>query len=71
MLIRCKRWLTKTVAEFGEINVLFANAGFARMVPFLEMTPKQWQAMVNVNLTGTFFVCQAVARQMVSQGKGG
>ncbi|MBI4840092.1 MAG: SDR family oxidoreductase [candidate division NC10 bacterium] len=50
---------------------LFANAGFSRLVPFLDITAEQWQRMIDVNLTGTFSVCQAVARQMVAQKKGG
>jgi len=65
------RMVEATVKEFGEINILFANAGFSRLVPFLDITAEQWQRMIDVNLTGTFYVCQAVARQMVAQRKGG
>lgn len=65
------RMVEATVKEFGEINILFANAGFSRLVPFLDITAEQWQRMIDVNLTGTFSVCQAVARQMVAQRKGG
>ena len=65
------RMVEATVKEFGEIDILFANAGFSRLVPFLDITAEQWQRMIDVNLTGTFSVCQAVARQMVAQKKGG
>ena len=65
------RMVEATVKEFGEIDILFANAGFSRLVPFLDITAEQWQRMIDVNLTGTFTVCQAVARQMVAQKKGG
>ncbi len=65
------RMVEATVKEFGEINILFANAGFSRLVPFLDITAEQWQRMIDVNLTGTFSVCQAVARQMVAQKTGG
>lgn len=65
------RMVEATVKEFGEINILFANAGLSRLVPFLDITAEQWQRMMDVNLTGTFTVCQAVARQMVAQKKGG
>jgi len=65
------RMVEATVKEFGEIDILFANAGFSRLVPFLDITAEQWQRMIDVNLTGTFTVCQAVARQMVAQKRGG
>ncbi len=56
---------------YGRVDILFANAGVARLKPFLEITPEEWNLVVDVNLTGTFHVCQAVARQMVRQGGGG
>lgn len=55
----------------GPIDVLFANAGYGQLAPFLETSEKQWQRHVDVNLTGTFHVCQSVARAMVAQGDGG
>jgi NAD(P)-dependent dehydrogenase (short-subunit alcohol dehydrogenase family) len=56
----------RIVAEHGAIDVLFANAGYGQFGLFLETTAKQWNRHVDVNLTGTFNVCQSVARAMVA-----
>jgi NAD(P)-dependent dehydrogenase (short-subunit alcohol dehydrogenase family) len=63
--------VAKVVAEFGAIDVLFANAGYGKFGTFLEQSDKMWRRHVDVNLNGTFAVCQVVARQMVRQGSGG
>ncbi len=45
----------KTVGEFGRLDVLFNNAGMGANAPSMEeITPEQWQAVVDVNLTGIF-----------------
>ncbi|MGW5299839.1 SDR family NAD(P)-dependent oxidoreductase [Rhodococcus aetherivorans] len=51
--------------EFGSLNVLVANAGSGTVAPFLELTEEQWQACIDLNLTGTFRCVQAAARAMV------
>jgi NAD(P)-dependent dehydrogenase (short-subunit alcohol dehydrogenase family) len=60
----------RVVAEFGRLDVMFANAGIAHSAPFLEHPETQWQRVLRVNLTGVFLCCQAAARQMVKQGGG-
>ena len=55
----------------GEIRVLFANAGYGQFSPFLTTSADKWERHVNVNMTGTFNVCQRVAQAMVSAGNGG
>ncbi len=47
------------------------NAGIVRFGPLLEMTTDEWRAVVDVNLTGTFFTARAVARRMVAAESGG
>ena len=58
------------VAEFGRLDIMFANAGIAHSAPFLEHPEAQWHRVLRVNLTGVFLCCQAAARQMVKQGGG-
>jgi NAD(P)-dependent dehydrogenase (short-subunit alcohol dehydrogenase family) len=60
-----------TVAHFGRIDSCFANAGFGRVKPFLEMTAADWNSVIQVNLTGAFFTFREAARHMVERGGGG
>jgi len=55
----------------GEIDVLVNNAGVMDRAPFLEMTEAFWRRVLDINLTGAFFCGQAVARRMVTRGRGG
>ena len=63
-------FVDRVVAEFGRLDILFANAGIAYSAPFLEHPEAQWHRVLRVNLTGVFLCCQAAARQMVKQGGG-
>ncbi len=60
----------RTVEKYGRIDVLVNNAGITRDATLLKMTPEQWQAVINVNLTGVFYCARAVAPYMVEQGSG-
>lgn len=63
-----------TLDRYGHIDVLVNNAaiaGGAAIAPFLEMTAEHWDRVLSVNLTGTFYCSQEVARAMVQAGKGG
>jgi NAD(P)-dependent dehydrogenase (short-subunit alcohol dehydrogenase family) len=55
---------------FGRIDILVNSAGVAILAPAEELTVQNFQTTINVNLTGTFIVCQAVGRHMLAQGKG-
>ena len=57
--------------EFGRLDIAIANAGIARGGHILEMSLKDWQDQVDVNLTGVFLTVQATARKMVEYGNGG
>ncbi len=58
------------IERFGRIDVLVNNAGSRIIKPFLEHTEEDWRRMLDVNLTGHFFCCQAVIPHMLEAGGG-
>jgi 2-deoxy-D-gluconate 3-dehydrogenase len=64
------RFVADTLAAFGQIDVLVNNAGTNRLKPALEVTEEDWDAILDTNLKGLFFLTQAVARGMVERRKG-
>jgi NAD(P)-dependent dehydrogenase (short-subunit alcohol dehydrogenase family) len=59
------------VKKFGQIDILVNNAGIQIICKFLDLKDEIWGAHLMVNLTGTFFVSRAVAKEMVRRGAGG
>jgi NAD(P)-dependent dehydrogenase (short-subunit alcohol dehydrogenase family) len=58
-------------ARFGRLDVLFNNAGTgAPPIPMEELTVAQWQAVLDVNLTGPFLCTQQALKLMKAQGGG-
>lgn len=57
----------KTVARFGRIDILVNNAGMGNNQDAIHVTEHEWDAMMNVNLKGLFFMCQAAAKYMLPQ----
>ena len=62
--------VAQTMALHGRIDVLVNNAGIFRAADFLDVTEADFDAVLRVNLKGSFLVGQAVARQMAKAGKG-
>ena len=59
------------VGEFGQLDILVANAGIVHGAEFLDLEEADFDRVLAVNLKGVFLVGQAAARQMVKQGQGG
>lgn len=62
--------LAATGARLGAVDALVNNAGIFKAAPFLEVTEADWDAVIAVNLKGSFLVGQAVAREMARRGRG-
>ncbi len=56
--------------RYGQIDILVNNAGIAKDKLILRMTEEEWDAVLNVNLKGTFHCIKAVVRHMSKQRKG-
>ena len=67
-----KRCVNDIIARFGEIGALVNNAGVAPKVraDILEMTEESFDFVMNINLRGSFFFTQLVARKMAEQKSG-
>ncbi len=59
------------LAALGRIDILVNNAGRALVRPVVEVSRDDWNALIEVNLTGTFFLTQQFGRRAISQGHGG
>lgn len=58
-------------ARFGGVHGLVNNAGITRTAMIEKMTVEEWQAVIDVNLTGAFNVLQAVGKDMIARARGG
>ena len=62
--------LAATLAHFGAVHGLVNNAGIFKAAAFLDITEADWDAVLDINLKGSFLVGQAVARELVKGGGG-
>jgi meso-butanediol dehydrogenase / (S,S)-butanediol dehydrogenase / diacetyl reductase len=56
--------------SFGQISLLCNCAGVSSMIPFLELTEKDWDHNMNINAKGVFFVTREVLKAMVPRRSG-
>ncbi|KAI5246967.1 NAD(P)-binding protein [Aureobasidium subglaciale] len=63
--------VSKTVSEFGRLDIFVSNAGVCQFAEFLSLSPELLKSTVSINLEGAFFAVQAAARQMKEQSPQG
>jgi gluconate 5-dehydrogenase len=61
----------RTLADFGQVDVLVNNAGTSWGTPPEDVSLEAWRKVIDVNLTGTFLFSQAAGRAMIERGAGG
>ena len=66
----CDAVVAATLAQYGRLDVLVNAAGIILRASGVETTDEQWQRIMGVNVSGTFFMCRAAIRVMKPQGSG-
>ena len=62
--------ITRTIEEYGRIDVLVNNAGYSKQCPIADLSVEELRLALDVNLVGTFLCCKAVLPTMKRQGSG-
>ncbi|KKR91783.1 MAG: Short-chain dehydrogenase/reductase SDR [Parcubacteria group bacterium GW2011_GWC2_42_12] len=65
-----EQMVKQCLAEYGQVDILFNNAGIVKMGALHETTEADWDQVINVNLKGVFLCSKAVIPQMLKQGRG-
>lgn len=66
----CRRAIDAVIAAHGRLDILVNNAGITIDKTVLKMTDEDWHNVINVNLSGAFFLSQAALRHMSERGSG-
>lgn len=65
-----KSVVDRAIAEFGQVDILIANAGIVAPVPLVDISDQAWSDMVETDLTGVFKSIRAVAPYMIERRSG-
>jgi len=66
----CRRTIDEVISKHGRLDILVNNAGISIDKTVLKMTDDDWFNVLNVNLSGVFFLSQAALRHMAERGSG-
>ena len=66
----CARVVGEVLKEYGRIDYLVNNAGITLDKTVRKMTVDEWRTVLQVNLSGTFYMCKSVLEHMLERGSG-
>ena len=58
------------IKKYGKIDVLINNAGISQIKEFTQITDKDWNNMININLNSVFYMTQEVCKNMIHNKNG-
>ncbi len=62
--------VSDVVSRFSTLDILVTSAGVGQWVAAEEMSEEDWRKVIDINLTGLFFCCQAAGKEMIRRKKG-
>ena len=65
-----KAGIEAIIKEFGSLDILVNNAGIAAFGTFLEMSPEDWQGMMQTNVMGMYYVTREVLPHLIKNNQG-
>ena len=66
----CRRTIAEVIEEHGRLDILVNNAGITVDRTVLKMTDDDWRRVIDVNLSGAFYLSQAALKHMLERGTG-
>lgn len=66
-----KHLVEQTIDHFGRLDILINNAGIIRRAPAVEYSNDDWAAVLEVNLSSVFRLCQTAGKHMIDSERGG
>lgn len=69
-LVQIRSAVEFCVDRYGRLDILVNNAGIGNAHETLDVTEADWDALIDVNLKGAFFMAQSAGKQMIKQGSG-
>jgi 3-oxoacyl-[acyl-carrier protein] reductase len=66
----CKTLVEQVVAQWGRLDALVNNAGITKDTLAIRMSDEDWDAVIQTNLSGPFYLCRAAAKVMMKQRSG-
>jgi NAD(P)-dependent dehydrogenase (short-subunit alcohol dehydrogenase family) len=69
-LASCQAAAAQVLESFGKADIVLANAGISQPLKFMEITPDNWDRVMDVNLRGVFYLAQAFVPHMRERRQG-
>src|SRR5918998_1018991 len=66
----CRRTVAEVIEQHGRLDILVNNAGITADRTVLKMSDEDWRRVIDVNLSGAFYLSQAALRHMMERGSG-